>query len=142
MPRTTSAAATSPVIPKNVSRRRRRGELSKRTTTSIATGSRAADECREDGLGDDLDRASGDLARLPQPRERLLLGQPLLLHQQPFRALDRLARRQRLRERFRLLAQRAQLLVPGARRLDRREQVGLAERLDEVAEHPRLDRTR
>src|SRR5215203_4537994 len=139
MPSTTSAAATSAAMEKNVSRRRRRGDWRRRTATSIATRSRLAVERREHGLCDDLDRSAGDLARLAQARERLTLGQALLLHQQPFCALDRLPCRERLSQRLGLLAERAQLLVARAGGLDRRQQIGLPERFDEVAEHARLD---
>src|SRR5581483_245744 len=99
-------------------------------------------EGRDQRLRDDLQRPAGELRGPPEPLERLLLRQTLLLHQQPLRPLDRLARRQRLGERLRLLAQRRQLVVPGARRLDRGQQIALAERLDQVAEHARLDGAR
>src|SRR5581483_911238 len=99
-------------------------------------------EGRHHRLRDDLQRPAGELRGPPEPLERLLLRQTLLLHQQPLRPLDRLARRQRLGERLRLLAQRRQLVVPGARRLDRGQQIALAERLDQVAEHARLDGAR
>src|SRR4029453_10824184 len=92
-------------------------------------------EGRDQRLRDDLQRTAGHLARLPESRERVLLADPLLLHEQPLRALDRLPRREGLREGLGLLAKRAQLVVPRARRVDRRQQVLLAERLDEVAGH-------
>src|SRR5262245_44321308 len=95
---------------------------------------RARVERRDQRLGDDPQRPPGDLTRLAQARERRLLGQALALHQQPLRTLDRLAGGERLRERVGLLAERDELLVTGSRGLDRREQVGLAERLHEVAE--------
>ena len=66
--------------------------------------------------------AAGDLARLPEPGEGLLLREAFPLHEDPLRALDRLPRRERLGERVRLLAERDELLVAGARGLDRREQ--------------------
>ena len=97
---------------------------------------------RDQRLGDHLQRPPRDLARLPQPRKRFRLAQPLALHEHPLRPLDRLARRERLGQRIRLLPQRRKLLVPGARGLDRRQEVGLAERLHEVAEDARLDRAR
>ena len=62
--------------------------------------------------------------------------------QQTLRPLDELAGGERLGKRLGLLAQRRELLVARARRADRREQVGLAERLDQVAEHAGLDRAR
>ena len=65
---------------------------------------------------------------------------PFLLHQQALRALDRLARGERLGERLGLLAHRRELLVAGAGGRDRGHEVLLAERLHEVAEDARLDR--
>ena len=64
------------------------------TPTSSRTSPRAEPlasvERRDQRLGDDLERPAGDLARLAEPRERVLLGQALALHQQPLRPLDRL----------------------------------------------------
>jgi predicted short-subunit dehydrogenase-like oxidoreductase (DUF2520 family) len=70
-------------------------------------------------LRDHLQRPPADLARLAESRERLLLGQALPLHEDPLRALDRLPRRERLRERLGLLAQRRELVVASPRGLDR-----------------------
>ena len=80
----------------------------------------------------------GDLARLAQPRERLVLGEVLLRHEQALGALDRLACGEGVRQRRHLLAHGCKLRVARLRRLDRRQQVGLAERLDEVTEDARL----
>src|SRR5436853_434059 len=82
------------------------------------------------------------LASVAVPRERILLRQPLLRHQQALGTLDRLPRREGVGERLRLLPQALQLLVPRPRRLDGRQQVLLAEGLDEIAEHAGLDRAR
>src|SRR3954469_24773039 len=87
----------------------------------------------DDRLGDHHERPARDLARLAQARERVALAQALLLHQQALRALDRLARDERLGERVGLGSHGLQLVVPGARRLDRRHDVLLAERLHEIA---------
>ena len=69
---------------------------------AAGTGARAAAlalrERRDQRLGDDLQRTPRDLARLTQAGERLVLAQPLLLHQQSLRALDRLARGERFAE--------------------------------------------
>ena len=94
-------------------------------------------ERRDQRLRDDLEGASGDLARLAEPCEGLFLGEAFTLHEDPLRALDRLPGGEGLRERVGLLAQSAELLVPSRRGRDRRQQVGLAERLDEVAEDAR-----
>src|SRR3970040_343677 len=61
-------------------------------------------ERRDQRVGYDLERAARDLARLAEARERLLLGEPLTLHEDPLRTLDRLPRRERLGERLGLLA--------------------------------------
>src|ERR671930_2094908 len=114
--------------------RRRRGELRNDTRALCPQRSLASVEGGNDRLRDHLHRTSRDLAGLAQPRERLLLGEPLALHQQSLRPLDRLARGERLRERVGLLAQRQELLVAGAGGANGRQQVLLPERLYEVAE--------
>ena len=43
---------------------------------------------RDQRLGDDLERPPGDLARLAESRERLLLAQPFALHEDSLRPLD------------------------------------------------------
>jgi len=79
---------------------------------------------------------------LRSPRERVALAQPFALHEQTLRALDRLARRERCGERVRLGTERHELLVPRLGHLDRRQEVGLAKGLHEVAEDARLDSPR
>src|SRR5580765_6662874 len=74
------------------------------------------------------------LARTPQPDERVVLGEPLTLHQDPLRPLDDLPSRERLGQRLRLVAHGLELRVTRARSLDRRQKVGLPERLHEVSE--------
>src|SRR6266540_1551306 len=91
-------------------------------------------ERRDQCLRDDLQRPSRDLTRLAQTCERVLLGETLLLHQQALGPFDRLAGGERLGQRLRLLAQRGQLLVARSGGADRREEVLLAERLDEIPE--------
>src|SRR6266540_3795923 len=99
-------------------------------------------ERRDDGLGDDLERSARDLACLPQPGERLLLGQGLLCHEQALGPLDHLAGLERLRQGVGLLSQRGELIVAGVCGLDRREQILLAERLHEVPEDACFDSPR
>ena len=110
--------------------------------SSVKPSTQAHTEGCDDSLGDHLQRTARCLARLAQPREGVGLRQALLLHQQSLRALDRLARCERLRQGLGLCAQRLQLVVAGTRRLDRGQQVLLAERLDEVAVDAGLDRAR
>src|SRR5207302_283555 len=121
-------------------RSRRAGRL-RLCTRGAGTASLLA-ERRDDRLRDDLERPPRDLRRLAEPRERAGLRQSFLFHQQALRALDRLARGECFRERLGLLAQRRELLMPRARRVDRRQEIALAKRLHEVAEHAGLDRTR
>src|SRR5512134_511796 len=45
----------------------------------------------DEGLGDDPHRPAGDLAGPAEPRERVLLAQPLPGHEEPLRPLDDLA---------------------------------------------------
>src|SRR6476660_7343881 len=94
---------------------------------------------RTHGLCDLAQRPTRLLAGTAQARERLPLAEPVLLHQQALRALDQLARLKRVAQRSGLVAQGLQLDVPGPRRLDRRQQVALAERLHQVAEHAGVD---
>src|SRR5207302_9559599 len=55
------------------------------------------------------------------------------------RTLDRLPRRERLRERVHLLAEGGELFVPSPRRLDRGQQVDLAKGLHQITEHACFD---
>ena len=69
--------------------------VSSRKPIGDATG-RQSPEGGDDRLGHDLHGPVRRLARPAQSRERLLLGEPLALHQQPLRPLDDLARLERL----------------------------------------------
>src|SRR6266508_6530308 len=73
-------------------------------------------ERRDQRLRHDLQRPPRELARPSQARERLLLVEPFLLHQEALRPLDRLPRGERLGERGGLVAERGQLVVAGLRR--------------------------
>ncbi len=77
-------------------------------------------ERRDQGLRHDLQRSARELARTAQSLEGLLLRQAFLRHEHALRALDRLARRQRFRQRLCLRAQCLQLVVTRAGRVDRR----------------------
>src|SRR5262245_23042650 len=127
----------SPVPEPVLWRSRSFGGVSVAVTLPSSLGLKGSD----DRLGDHYERPAGNLTRLAEARERVGLGELLLLHQQPLRALDRLARDERLLQRVRLGAHREQLLVACPRRLDRGNDVLLAERLHEVAVHADLGRT-
>src|SRR2546430_14629963 len=85
-------------------RRRQRGERRIRIAHHCAHRSNVSIEGSDDRLGDDFHRPPGNLARLAQTRERLLLCEALSLHEEPLRTLDRLARGERFAERVGLLA--------------------------------------
>src|SRR2546429_9745927 len=85
-------------------RRRRRGERRIRIAHHCAHRSNVSIEGCDNRLGDDLHRSPGDLARLAQARERLLFCEALSFHEEPLRALDRLARGERFGEGVGLLA--------------------------------------
>src|SRR2546423_15154687 len=97
------------------------------TSRAAVTAKRSLAECRYDGLGDNLQRPSRDLARLAQAPEGVVLGETLLLHQQPLRALDRLSRGERVGQRLGFLTQRDQLFVARIRSANGGKHVLLAE---------------
>src|SRR5580765_6460416 len=119
----------SPVPEPVLWRSRSCGGVSVDVTLSLSLGVKGSD----DRFGDHHERPARDLARLAQARERVGLGELLLLHEQALRPLDRLARDERLLQRVGLRAHGDELQVARPRRLDRRHDVLLAERLDQVA---------
>ena len=88
----------------------------------------------EDPLGDVAHACALAHRRALDERERLGLLHPALVHQQPLGAVDQLARLELLAERVDLAGEVAQLAEAPDRDLDRRDQVALLERLDEVGQ--------
>src|SRR6187551_3001551 len=101
---------------------------------AAATRASVTVEGCDDRFCHDPQRPARRLARTAQPYERVVLGKPIALHQDPFCALDDLPSRKRLGQRLRLVAHGLELRVAGARSLDGRQKVGLAKRLYEVPE--------
>src|SRR5215213_5523703 len=114
------------------------------TATAKPAAARASviGECCDDCLCHDPQRPAGRLARTPQPEERVILGESLALHENPLCPLDHLPSRKRLGQRLRLVSHGLELCVTGARSLDGGQKIGLAKRLPQVPEDPRLHGTR
>src|SRR4051794_16888570 len=95
------------------SRRRARTKSATSSFTKTRFPQRSPRKRVDHRLRDHAHRTAGRLARLAEPRERRILGKPALLHEQAFRALDRLARGERIGERIHLLAYLRQLAEAG-----------------------------
>ena len=106
----------------------------------FATQARYGRQGRDHRLGDLAQRATGLLRGAAHAREGVGLGEVVALHQEPLGPLDHLARRERLAQVAGFGSHRLQLGVARPRGFDRRQQVVLPKRLDQVAEDPRLDR--
>src|SRR3712207_5897664 len=112
-------------------RRAARRERAKRSGAQSRPWSRP-EGSREDAVGDFAHAAALAHRSALDEGERLLLTHSALVHQHSLRALDRLARLELLAERIDLAAQHLQLAEPSDRDLDRRDEVALLERLEEV----------
>src|SRR5688500_14074752 len=121
---------------KSASCRRRGGRYPRLPANQLSATCASArpERAVEDPLGDLAHtRALAHRCALDE-RERLGLLHPALVHQEPLGAVDQLARLELLAERVDLAGEVAQLAEAPDRDLDRRNQVALLERLDEVGQ--------
>ena len=95
---------------------------------------------QDDRLRDLLHRLARVHGHFLDLAERLRLGQVLRIHQNAFGAVNNLARLQRLGQITHLLLQFAKFLKAGERDINRRTDLLFAERLDQIAYHPRFFR--